>query len=66
MAMHTWNYIKENIVDHEGGEWYWSRLAAPDNGSTINRHDDKAGFWKCPYHNSRMCLEVHTLLTPTK
>lgn len=66
MAMHTWNYIKENIVDHEGGEWYWSRLATPDNGSTINRHDDKAGFWKCPYHNSRMCLEVHTLLTPTK
>ena len=53
-AQESWSYIDANIVDHENGEWYWSRL--PDG--TVNRRDDKAGFWKCPYHNARMCLEA--------
>lgn len=57
-AQRTWQYIKENLVDTEAGEWYWSRL--PDGD--INRRDDHAGFWKCPYHNSRMCLEAARLL----
>lgn len=50
----VWEYIKDQLVDAEHGEWYWSRLA---DGS-INKCDDKAGFWKCPYHNGRMCLEL--------
>lgn len=49
-----WHYIKENLVDFDNGEWFWSRH--PDG--TLNTVDDKAGFWKCPYHNSRMCLEI--------
>jgi mannobiose 2-epimerase len=53
-SLNCWNYIKNNLVDRQGGEWYWSRTP----GGEINRNDDKAGFWKCPYHNSRMCLEV--------
>lgn len=52
-ALATWDYIKKNLIDPEG-EWYWSRLA---DGS-VNRDEDKAGFWKCPYHNTRMCLEA--------
>ena len=53
-AQKCWDYIKQNLIDWEGGEWYWSRH--PDG--TLNLDDDKAGFWKCPYHNGRMCLEI--------
>lgn len=56
-AWNSWKYISRNIVDHKNGEWFWSRK----NGE-INRKDDKAGFWKCPYHNSRMCIETITRL----
>lgn len=53
-AWNSWRWIERNLVDHDKGEWHWSLL--PDG--SVNRRDDKAGFWKCPYHNSRMCLEV--------
>ena len=53
-ALRCWHYISDNLIDREGGEWWWSR----DPEGNINRRDDKAGFWKCPYHNSRMCLEI--------
>lgn len=53
-VLHLWEYIKKYIIDHQGGEWFWS---ANDAGEPDRLHD-KAGFWKCPYHNSRMCLEL--------
>lgn len=53
-AFHCYQYILDELVDYENGEWYWSRK--PDG--SINREEDKAGFWKCPYHNGRMCLEI--------
>ena len=54
VAERCWHYTQTNLVDAEGGEWYWS---INEDGS-VNRKDDKAGFWKCPYHNTRMCLEI--------
>ena len=53
-AILCWEYIKNGLIDKENGEWFWSVRA----DGTINREDDKAGFWKCPYHNGRMCLEI--------
>ncbi len=53
-AVRCWEYIKTQLIDWDKGEWYWSRY--PDG--SLNTVDDKAGFWKCPYHNSRMCLEI--------
>ena len=53
-ALHCWAYIKHNLIDWEHGEWYWSRR----KDGTLNLEGDHAGFWKCPYHNSRMCLEI--------
>lgn len=49
----AWNFIKEHLICPDG-EWYWSLR---EDGST-NTADDRAGFWKCPYHNGRMCMEM--------
>ena len=53
-ALRCWQYIKYNLIDRQYGEWYWSR----HRDGSLNTVDDKAGFWKCPYHNGRMCLEI--------
>ena len=53
-ALRGWEYIKQNLIDKDNGEWYWSR----HKDGSLNLDDDHAGFWKCPYHNSRMCMEI--------
>ena len=53
-AHDSWQFIKQHLIDKEEGEWYWS--FSPDG--VKDRVNDKAGFWKCPYHNGRMCLEL--------
>lgn len=53
-AVKCWQFIKDKLIDNVNGEWYWSLM--PDG--KVNRRDDKAGFWKCPYHNGRMCMEI--------
>ncbi|WP_276880400.1 AGE family epimerase/isomerase [Bacteroides heparinolyticus] len=53
-ALRCWEFIKKNLIDYKNGEWHWSVRI----DGMINTDDDKAGFWKCPYHNGRMCMEV--------
>ena len=50
----VWEFIKRNLLDIENGEWFWNI----DNEGIPNLKEDKAGFWKCPYHNSRALIEL--------
>ncbi len=54
MAAGSMDYIREHLSDRRNGEWF-HRVG--EDGS-VNREDDKVSMWKCPYHNSRMCLEL--------
>lgn len=53
-AFRCWAFIKDKLIDFNHGEWHWSVSADGE----LNVTDDKAGFWKCPYHNGRMCMEI--------
>lgn len=53
-AVAVWDYTRKHIINHEKGEWFWGLNA---DGSIMQGYG-KAGFWKCPYHNSRACIEM--------
>lgn len=53
-SLNSWNFVKEKILDKQQGEWFWGITEA---GAIMN-NEDKAGLWKCPYHNSRACIEL--------
>ena len=57
-ALSTWAYLRDNIVDRDNGDWLWGVGA----DGTPDKDSPKAGFWKCPYHNTRMCLQVLSLI----
>jgi mannobiose 2-epimerase len=54
LSLAAWRFISDYLIDRQKGEWYWS----VNNSLLPNLKEDKAGFWKCPYHNSRMCMEI--------
>ncbi|MBR3406247.1 MAG: AGE family epimerase/isomerase [Bacteroidales bacterium] len=57
-ALACWYYIQKHLVDPHAGEWWWAVL--PDGSLDLSQ--PKAGFWKCPYHNTRMCLQVLSII----
>jgi cellobiose epimerase len=50
----NWAFIKKHIRDSLNGEWFWG----VDENHVVMPGEDKAGLWKCPYHNSRAFLEI--------
>lgn len=53
-SINNWNFVKQHLLDQKNGEWFWGVKA---DGSLME-NEDKAGLWKCPYHNSRACMEL--------
>ena len=50
----SWTFIHNYICDWIDAEWFWS----VDKEGNPQTEKEKAGFWKCPYHNGRACLEM--------
>lgn len=63
-TMASWNFIQEKLVDRKNGDWHNTlrRDGSPilsittSSGRTIP--SAKLSLWKCPYHNTRCCLEL--------
>lgn len=53
-ALKVWQFIKDRLIDRKNGEWYWR----VNREGVVNFSEDKAGPWKCPYHNGRAMLEL--------
>jgi cellobiose epimerase len=53
-AERSWEFIDARIVDHLHGEWFWK----VSRDGEVSNENFKVDAWKCPYHNSRACLEA--------
>lgn len=53
-CINAWRFTQQYILDKQNGEWFWG----VDEAYHLMLGEDKAGFWKCPYHNARACLEL--------
>jgi mannobiose 2-epimerase len=54
LSLRNWAFVKQHLLDIKNGEWFWGIYANGD----VMQTEDKAGIWKCPYHNSRACIEL--------
>ncbi|HSN07715.1 MAG TPA: AGE family epimerase/isomerase [Hanamia sp.] len=52
-SLKCWQFVQKHILDKKNGEWFWG---IKENKSIMD--EDKVGIWKCPYHNSRACIEL--------
>ncbi len=62
-TLRTWDFIQAKMVDRTDGDWYETLkrdgtpvLSLSWRGRVVATA--KLSLWKCPYHNSRGCLQV--------
>jgi mannobiose 2-epimerase len=63
-SLRSWKFIQDKFVDRKNGDWY-ELLNRDDTPILEHKAPDgrifstaKQSIWKCPYHNSRCCLEL--------
>ena len=54
ISFNSWQFVKDKILDKTNGEWFWGT----NQYGQVMRPEDKVGIWKCPYHNTRACIEI--------
>lgn len=52
-SLQSWAFIKKHLLDTKNGEWF----SGVDADHRV-LGSEKISMWKCPYHNSRACLEM--------
>ena len=65
-TLDIWDYVEAYVADHEKGEWFalgsnkvFDSEMVKDMEAMKNMvGDEKASKAKCPYHNTRTCLEI--------
>jgi mannobiose 2-epimerase len=53
-ALNIWKFCEEHLIDRKNGEWFYK----VDSKGSVVTDCFKVSEWKCPYHNSRACLEI--------
>lgn len=56
-ALKVWQYVQDNFMDHENGEWFW--FSKQDQAPEESEY--KVGPWKGPYHTGRAMMQMHHL-----
>jgi mannobiose 2-epimerase len=62
VALDIWKFIEDHFVDRQNGEWFYIITAE----GKVDNKSLKVSEWKCPYHNSRACIEIITRLDQVK
>lgn len=53
-SLAAWDFSRRYLLDKTNGEWFWG----VNDSYQLMQGQDKVGLWKCPYHNSRACIEI--------
>ncbi len=59
LFLQQWDYIKNYLIDHENGDWYWGSLEKEPH----HMNTPKGSIWKATYHNGRSLMNCIKMLS---